>query len=416
MTPPLDVHMTHDRDEGATVPVLRKPPLSTSEAPGRGLNARLGLFFAVLFVLIGIQTPFFPVWLAARGLGPGEIGLVLAAPMVVRFFAVPVITRLADRHNALRGTLILMSWATLAGYAGIALSDGFVGIMLAVAFMAIWNAPTMALADAYALRALEGRRHDYGPVRLWGSAAFVAANLGAGYLLDLIDAGQLILLMIGACFVIALAGMTLPQLAVQHAPAQDAGSALGFLSQRAFVCVILAASLVQASHSLYYGFSAIAWSAAGFGGVSIGALWAIGVVAEIVLFAWSGRFPLRVGPVALLLIGAAGAVLRWTAMAFDPPDWSLPLLQLLHGLSFGATHLGTIGFLAAAAPARFGATVQGYFYVALSATLALGMSVSGLLYGAFGSGGYAAMALAAAAGGFVALFAAPGVVRRHDVL
>jgi PPP family 3-phenylpropionic acid transporter len=63
-------------------------------------SARLGAFFAAYFVLIGIHTPFFPVWLAAKGLTAGEIGIVLAAPMFVRFFVVPVVTRMADRRNA----------------------------------------------------------------------------------------------------------------------------------------------------------------------------------------------------------------------------------------------------------------------------------------------------------------------------
>ena len=46
------------------------------------------------------------------------------------------------------------------------------------------------------------------------------------------------------------------------------------------------------------------------------------------------------------LLGGAGAVLRWTAMAFDSPVALLPVLQCLHGLSFGATHLGAMHALA----------------------------------------------------------------------
>ena len=83
----------------------------------------------------------------------------------------------------------------------------------------------------------------------------------------------------------------------------------------------LAAGLIQASHALYYGFATLDWQAAGLDGVTIGALWALGVIAEIALFAVADR--LRVGPAILLSIGAAGAVLRWGVMAFDPP---LPLL------------------------------------------------------------------------------------------
>ena len=64
------------------------------------------------------------------------------------------------------------------------------------------------------------------------------------------------------------------------------------------------------------------------------------------------------------MIGAAGAALRWAAMAFDPPALVLPWLQLLHAASFGATYLGALSFVARRAPAGQGATAQGYLAIA----------------------------------------------------
>jgi len=399
------MNKTPERQDDATAGARPDPSLPVPANAAGGFIARLGGFFAVLFVLIGIHTPFFPVWLAAKGLDAREIGIVLAAPMFVRFVAVPLVTRWADRNDSLRGTLIAVCWATLFGYFAIAATGGFWGILLAVVLMAAGNAPVMALADAYALQGLKGTRRAYGPVRMWGSVAFIAANLGAGWMLDWIAPAHLIWLMLAAAFVIALWSLLLTPLSARAAPAGEAASVFGLLLQPAFLCVALGASLIQASHSLYYGFSAIAWRAANYDGLAIGALWALGVIAEILLFAISGRLPPAFGPLLLLALGGAGAALRWIAMAFDPPGWSLPLLQCLHGLSFGATHLGTIAFLAAAAPAYAAATVQGYFYVVLSLVMAAAMSVTGFLYGAYGAAGYAAMALAALLGFALALLA-----------
>src|SRR5690349_20988712 len=66
-----------------------------------GFVPRLAAFYAALFILPGIQMPFFPVWLKAKGLDPTMIGIVLAVPMVARVLAIPVVTRAADRHNAI---------------------------------------------------------------------------------------------------------------------------------------------------------------------------------------------------------------------------------------------------------------------------------------------------------------------------
>ena len=68
------------------------------------------------------------------------------------------------------------------------------------------------------------------------------------------------------------------------------------------------------------------------------------------LFAFAPRLPKSIGPVTLILIGAAGGIVRWIATAFDPPLALLAPLQMLHALSFGATHLGTMMFLSRNAP------------------------------------------------------------------
>ncbi len=172
------------------------------------------------------------------------------------------------------------------------------------------------------------------------------------------------------------------------------------LRDPAFIAVLAAASLIQASHAVFYSFSALQWRGAGLDGTAIAALWALGVVAEMVLFAVSGRLPPFFQPVVLLMIGAAGAALRWAAMAFDPPALLLPWLQLLHAASFGATHLGALGFVSRSAPPGQSATAQGYLAIALGVAMAAATGLSGWLYGAFGSRAYAAMVLAAVAGGF----------------
>jgi PPP family 3-phenylpropionic acid transporter len=105
------------------------------------------------------------------------------------------------------------------------------------------------------------------------------------------------------------------------------------------------------------------------------------------------------------MVGAVGAAVRWAGMALDPPAYALPFLQVLHALSFGATHLGALTFIARRAPAGQGATAQGYFAIALGLAMAASMTLAGWLFGAFGSAAYAAMALAAALGGGCALIA-----------
>jgi PPP family 3-phenylpropionic acid transporter len=243
-------------------------------------------------------------------------------------------------------------------------------------------------------------------VRLWGSFAFIFGNFAAGFAADAIPARHLIWLMVIASALMAIATWTLAPLAASTVePSVQGASRQKSLRDPAFVAVIVAASLIQASHAVFYGFSAVQWRAAGLDGTFIAALWALGVAAEIVLFAVQGRLPPIFTPTVLLLVGASAGVLRWAGMALDPPAFILPWLQLLHALSFGATHLGALMYLAHHAPPDQAATAQGYLAITAGLAMAAAMGISGVLYEDFGSRAYAAMALVAVAGGACGLVA-----------
>ena len=365
---------------------------------------RLAIFYAALFAALGVQVPFLPLWLAAKGLDTSTIGMVLSVPMLVRLLAIPLATRIADRQDALRAIIAIASALAMLGYGAMGLAQGALAVTIAFALASIFYTPLMPLADAYALRGLGALRRAYGPVRLWGSAAFIVGSFAGGLVLDVVPARDLIWLVAAALVMTASAACTLSPLAPREtSTAKPLRSARDLLRDPALLAAMAAASLIQASHAIYYGFSTLDWAAAGLDGSAIGALWALGVVAEIVLFAMSGRLP--VAPTTLILFGAAGAAVRWGAMAFDPPAVLLAPLQCLHGLSFGATHLGALGFIARTAPAEASATAQGYLAVALGLAMAAAMGVSGVLYARWGSFAYVTMALLAAAGGMFALAA-----------
>ena len=363
---------------------------------------RLALFYAAFFVMSGLHMMAFPVWLAAKGLDVAAIGIVLATPQFLRLIAIPVGTRLADRRGALNGPLAATALATAAAMVLVALADGFTAILAAVVLVALVSAPVLPLSDAYALKGLAARGLSYGPVRVWGSVAFIAANLAGGLMLSTLAPVHLIWPIVSAYG--AMAVTTLMLVRLPATPRPHAHRSHGHLRQPAFLAVMAAASFTQASHAVYYGFSTLAWSAQGFGGTTIGALWALGVAAEIVLFALAGRLS-GFAPTTLIALGAAGGVLRWAAMALDPPAALLPALQVLHALSFGATHLGTMAYLATAAPEGSRAAAQGDVSTANGIAMAGATVLAGWLYQSYGGAAYGAMAAICAAGGLFALVA-----------
>jgi len=372
-----------------------------------GFALRMATVYAAFFLFGGIQMPYLPAWLEARGLDASEIGIVLAVPMLIRIVAVPLATRLIDRHAEVQVALAAAATLSAAGYAVMGFGGGFIAILAAYAAVSVVSSPVLPLADSYSLRGLRARGVAYGPVRLWGSVAFILANMAGGVLLSRLGAGYLVWALAVTMAATAVAAWRLPHTPDGAAAAAPRPASGGLWRSGVFVAVIVGASLIQASHAVLYGFATLQWTVKGLDGTTIGSLWALGVVAEIGLFAVSARLVARVGAIEMILLGGIGAVLRWTAMAFDPPAILLPVLQCLHGLSFGATHLGAMDVLSRLAHRRGGATAQGDFSAVQGGTFAAAMGVSGVLVAAFGSAAYFAMAAVAAAGVAIALGARP---------
>ena len=334
--------------------------------------------------------------------------MVIAVPTLVRIVVTPIITHAADRHRALKATLSLGSVIGLIGMTATGLVQHPIAILAAFALAMAALSPMLSLSDAYALSGLGARGRSYGPVRLWGSVAFIAGNVGAGFLLEAIAPGRLIWLIVFALVLVVAAASGLTALVRGANPAElpvSRPSPKVLLRNPAFVAVVLASSMVQGSHALYYGFSTMQWRAEGLDGTLIGLLWGLGVLAEIVLFALSGRLPPWLSPTMLLAIGGLGAVVRWSAMSFDPPTAMLPVLQLLHAASFGAAHLGMMGFLARAVPRELAATAQGFAATWSGVVNASATFASGFVFAASGSLAYLLMAAMAMIGLSSALYA-----------
>jgi len=263
--------------------------------------------------------------------------------------------------------------------------------------------PIMPLIETLGVAESESGGADYGRMRLWGSLSFIAGSVGGGAILAATSSGIVIWLLI-ASFAALLAGaIALPReprtIGVETAEPVRAGAVVALAMQPLFIAFVVGAGLIQAGHAVYYGFGTVHWQSTGLTANTIGMLWSVGVLAEIVLFLYGRRAVELCGPALLIVIGGVAGIIRWSVTSAEPGLAMLIAVQAIHGLTFGATHLGSILFIARATPARLQASAQGA-YAAVSGGLIMAavMSASGPLYAALGSGAYLAMAGVSALG------------------
>lgn len=373
--------------------------------------ARMGLQYVLLFGASGVSLPFAGLWFRSQGLSGAEIGVLLAAPMLGRVATGPLLAVWADGFRTRRAPIALLGLMMALGYGGAGLLEFFPLRALCWFIGATAAAALIPLSDVLTLRLAARDGFTFALPRGCGSVAFVAVNVGMGALLLGAPVDVIVVWITVMGLAIALAGaLVLPAEPVgEGAPLRkrDRFRGLGrLLKDPVFMTAIFAVGAVQAAHAFQYGFSALLWKAQGISEAVTGQLWAFGVVVEVALM-WlfePWRRKAGIGPWLLLVVGAAGAVVRWTAMAFAPPLWLLWPLQGLHALSFAATFLAGVQIVERLAPRDTQTAAQTLSSV-LSAGVLIGIAtaLSGELYDRFGAAGYGAMAVMSAAGLLAAL-------------
>jgi MFS transporter, PPP family, 3-phenylpropionic acid transporter len=336
--------------------------------------------------------------------------------MVVRMVAAPSISSLADRYMQPGTLLALLNAAVMVGYLLLWPLTSFWLISAVMLVTAIGLCGIAPVGDALTNAHVQaGRGVDYGRVRVWGSVSFLIATLVGGWVIKLAGAG-IVPPALAVCSLFAIgAALLAPQrpeaaqttvpVSVAVAPGPDDG-----MSHRrrrlAYLLLLAASAMVQACHGALYAFGTLYWQAAGRDDVTIGVLWAIGVAAEIVLFAYAGKLGMR-GEVGLrwIMIGAIAAMLRFAVMAFMPGLVPSIILQLLHALSFGLTHLGAMAAITMLAPDGARGKAQGQLTAAHAIAIAAATVLSGVLYERIGALTFLAMVPVAGIGLILALLA-----------
>jgi PPP family 3-phenylpropionic acid transporter len=362
----------------------------------RRFAARLQLFYGAVMGIGGTYLPFFPLWLKSIGIDASWIGIIMAVPSLTRFTTLPFVTGLAERHQALRGAIILAAFGTTCGFAVLGSLRSPYAVLIAFALTAaIWT-PLVPLTDGYALRAVARYRLNYGPLRVWGSVAFVFAAITSGFLADIIAAKDHIWVIVSMAALGAVASLWLRPLEVPRAAQVPLTGGAALLREPGFLAILVAAALIQGSHAALYTFGSIAWTAAGLGGLTIAGLWGLGVLGEIIVFALSPRFTLS--PAMLMVVGGLCTVLRWLITAQEPPVPVLAGVQMMHGLTYGLTQVGTMELLVRRVPGHVTATAQGYLTAGIGIAMSIAAIVSGVIYAEIGRNLYYVMAVVALAG------------------
>lgn len=313
------------------------------------------------FGAVGIFAPFWSPYLALRGFGPVEIGLLIALVSGARVVVPLALGWIADVTRRPTRVLQISGAMAVGCFALFPLQSGLLSFcLLSLLFGAFWNT-IVPLYDAHALNHLGAESHRYGRLRLWGSIGFIVITALGGFILEREGYGWVPWLALPPMIGAFLMTLTLSQMAVATKPVSMREFGL-VVRSRAVVAALAVATLVIMSSGAYYAFFSIWLEMNHYSKSTIGLLWALGVLAEVGVFAMGQSLLERFSIRTLFIAAAAGTALRWMMVAWLV---SYPMLlaasQLLHCLSFAVLHFAIVLTAHREFPASLQSTGQSLF-------------------------------------------------------
>lgn len=362
---------------------------------------RLSSFYLFYFATLGALVPYWAVYLKSLGFDAIEIGQLMAMLMATKIIGPNIWGWIADRSRHRMSIVRLAAFMGAVVFSAVFYVEGYAQVaLMMIGFSFFWHA-ALPQFEATTMNHLGDEHHRYAKIRLWGSVGFIVTVMGVGELFDRFGSMALPPVVFVLLLGIWLTSLLAPD--SKDAPhVADSGSLLKVLKRPEVFSLLLMSFLLQASHGPYYTFFSIYLNKLGYSNHLIGGLWALGVVAEIVLFLSMPRLLRGLGARNLLIGALLLACLRWLMLAnLAGSLLALLFIQLLHAASFGVIHAVSIHLTHRYFKGQHQGRGQAlYSSLSFGAGGAVGNLAGGYLWEGFGPVGTYSLAAAAA---FVAM-------------
>ena len=303
---------------------------------------RLSAYYFAYFAFLGVFSPYFALYLRDLGLSAWDIGLLMSQMQLMRLFGPYCWEELADRLGRRLGIVRLTGGVALFVFSAFFMTTRLGPLLVAMAVFAFFWSASLPLIEALTFDHLREQAARYSRIRLWGSVGFIVAVLAVGALLDHLSPGSLPWLCLATLLAILVCSAGVPE-AAPHAHAEESPPLGALLALPHVRALFVGCFAMTAAHGALNIFYTLYLDAHGVSKTMTGALWTLGVLAEIVVFLFMARLMRRFDLRRILLVSLAAAVLRFLMIAYGVGSMTvLVAAQLLHGLTFGACHAAAI--------------------------------------------------------------------------
>lgn len=306
------------------------------------IQTRLGGFYFFYYAIVGTFMPYWSLYLQDQGFDFEQIGLLSAIAIITRFFAPFIWGWIADKSGKRMLLVRIATWIEASIWFLIfIIPNSFQSIAILMFIFSFFQNAILAQFEGVTLFWLgEHRAERYGKVRKWGSIGFIFGVFLIGFILEIIDISMLPILLLSIAFLAFIWSFTIKEPNEAPKAQMQLESILPILKRSPVWALFLIEFIMLFAQAPFYSFYSNYLKSFGYLTSEIGFLWAVGVVAEIIMFAYAAHLLKRYSWRILVLICLMTTALRFLVVGLYPSVFGLQFFaQSLHAFSFGLFHI-----------------------------------------------------------------------------
>jgi PPP family 3-phenylpropionic acid transporter len=293
------------------------------------------LFYICLYAGLGILFPLLSVYLQQEvKLSGTQIGLLMSIGPIAMIVAQPLWGVICDATQRSKSVLIMAMWMTGLCAVGFFLTRDYLLMLGIMSLLSFFQAALVPISDSMTMSYVQRTNGNYGRFRLWGAVGYAVAAYAMGVAAQWWG--------VSVIFVAFAVTMAMGAWMAGYMPDERVtlklnlrGSLSRLLRNRRYVLFLLATFCMMGpiqANNAYFSllFQSLGGTVAASG---LGFLLAAG--SEVPFMRWAQGWIKRHGILAVVLLSALVAGIRWLLYFTEPPLWLVYSSTFLQGASTG---------------------------------------------------------------------------------
>ena len=346
------------------------------------LHYRLAGFYFFYYSIVGTFMPYWSLYLQDQGFDYSEIGVLSSIAIITRFFAPFIWGWVADKSGKRMLLVRIATWmeATI-WFLIFIIPNNFQSVAFLMLVFSFFQNAILAQFEGVTLFWLGEQRSElYGKVRKWGSIGFIVGVFAIGAILEIVPISMLPILLLCIAFTAFIWSFTVQEPTAAPKAQKQLSPLWPVLKTPVVACLFCIEFVMLFAQAPFYSFYSNYLKNSGFSTTAIGTLWSVGVIAEIIMFAFANVFFKHFSWRMLALMCLIMTGFRFILAGVFPDVFMVQFFsQTMHAFSFGLFHLLAMRIIFA----NFDAGQQGRAQALYSTMWGLGVASGSILAGQY---------------------------------